>query len=267
MNHHLSSVFTSVTMLNIPVTLCRGTVMSPTSRAAPRRERARAATIDEIKQTALKIMHTRGSVDVTFTEIARAMDMTPPALYRYFADRDQLLTALIADAYNALGAAITEAYTVANPPLLENRWFAVTQAYRQWARREPQQFSLIFGLPMPGFAAPQEGPTTEAARRALAQLSRLFVDAIEQGRLGEPLIKKIHPAVAACAATKQTHTGLEIPPLSFQAMLHAWAIIHGFITLEAYGHFEWMGEQARDELFRGQLRLAAIASGMPVPTP
>ena len=64
-----------------------------------RRERARAATIEEIKATALEQMRESGTTDIRFTDIARAMGMTPPALYRYFADRDELLSALIVDGF------------------------------------------------------------------------------------------------------------------------------------------------------------------------
>ena len=80
--------------------------MSPAQAApaaVPRRERARAATIEEIKATALDLMREQHTTDVRFTDIARVMGMTPPALYRYFADRDELLTALITDAYDDLG--------------------------------------------------------------------------------------------------------------------------------------------------------------------
>jgi AcrR family transcriptional regulator len=59
----------------------------------------RAATIEEIKQTALRLMREHRTTDVRFSDIARAMGMTPPALYRYFGDRDELLSALIADAF------------------------------------------------------------------------------------------------------------------------------------------------------------------------
>ncbi len=84
--------------------------MSTTTTAGgTRRERARAATIEEIKATALQLMRDQGTTDVRFSDIARAMGMTAPALYRYFADRDELLTAMIVDAYDDLGAKVAEA--------------------------------------------------------------------------------------------------------------------------------------------------------------
>jgi AcrR family transcriptional regulator len=237
-------------------------VTSATRTAGPRRERVRAATIDEIKRTALTLMHESGSVGVRFTDIARAMDMTPPALYRYFADRDQLLNALITDAYDALGRCVAEARDSVPVDDIPGRWLAVAQAYRAWARDEPQRFALILGLPLPGYTAPEEGPTTEAARRAMAQLSSLFVQALQRGQLGPPLVLDVHPAIEACALVQNQETGATIPAATFQAMLHAWSALHGFTSLEAYGHFNWMEPEARDALFVGQMRLVARAAGL-----
>jgi AcrR family transcriptional regulator len=239
--------------------------MTAAQRAAPRRERARAATIEEIKQTALRLMHEQGTLNVRFTDIARAMDMTPPALYRYFADYDALLGALIADAYDALGDFVAQRRDAVPAGDLAGRWLAVAQAYREWARQEPQQFMLALGMPLPGYAAPEDGPTTEAAKRAMAQLAALFVEAIQLGCLRSPLVLDVGPAVTECAVIKSAEMGVTISPEHFQAMLHVWASLHGFVTLEIHGHFDWIGEEARDGLFLGQVRQIAHAAGMPVP--
>ncbi|MEJ3747295.1 TetR/AcrR family transcriptional regulator [Actinomycetes bacterium KLBMP 9797] len=236
--------------------------MSPAQRAAPRRERARAATINEIKDVARRLMRESGVDAVRFTDIAKAMDMTPPALYRYFADRDELISALIADAYEALGAAVAQARAEVPPGDIAAAWVAAGQAYRRWAHAEPQQFALILGLPLPDYAAPEDGVTTEAAGRAMSELSSLFVEALQRGELRPPLIRDVPPAVAECALLKAKHSN-SVSPESFQAMLHGWAALHGFTSLEAYGHFDWMGPEARDALFLGQLRLIAETAGLP----
>jgi AcrR family transcriptional regulator len=241
-------------------------------RLGARRERARAATIEEIKQTALALMHEHGIAAVRFTDIAKSMDMTAPALYRYFADRDALISALIADAYDALGAAIADAVRDLPRGDITGRWMASAQAYRRWARGEPQQFALIFGLPLPDYTAPEHGMTTEAATRAMAQLTALFLDALEQGKLGPPIVCEVDPSLEGCFEAKQSRHGtpgagrdVVIPAENHQAMLHAWSSLHGFTSLEAYGHLDWMPPEARDALFAGQVRLAALAAGLPDP--
>ncbi len=157
--------------------------MTAAHSEVPRRERARTATIEEIKATALNLMRETGTTDARFTDIARVMGMTPPALYRYFADHDELLTALIIDAYDDLGRSVAESRDSVPENDIGGRWLAAAEAYRQWARQEPQQFALIFGLPVPGYVAPQEGPTTEAASRAMSQLAALFAEAHHTGKL------------------------------------------------------------------------------------
>lgn len=239
--------------------------MTAVPSAVPRRERARLATIDEIKRTALGLMREQGTTDVRFADIARAMGMTPPALYRYFADRDALLAALITDAYDDLGSAVAGAQEEVAAAGLAARWQAACEAYRRWARAEPQRFALIFGLPVPGFCPPEEGETTEAARRAMSQLSNLFLEAQETGRLSPPYCRDVDASVEVCANGKSDDLQRALPPENFQAMLHAWASVHGFACLEAYGHFDWMTAEARDALFVTQVRVAAQTAGMPAP--
>ena len=230
-----------------------------------RRDRARLATLDEIKGVALDLMREQGTTDIRFTDIARVMGLTAPALYRYFDDRDELLTALIADGYGSLGARIGQVLAELPEEDVAARWVAAARAYRDWARSEPQQFALVLGMPVPGYVAPDEGPTTEAAKAAMSQLANLFVAAATRGMLRPPLIREVSGAVADCQKVKHDELLGVLEPESFQAMLQTWATLHGFVSLEAYGHFDWIEPEARDALFLSHVRLAAQAAGLPVP--
>lgn len=230
-----------------------------------RRERLRAATIEEIKSTALRLMHEQSTSDLRFSDIAREMGMTAPALYRYFSDRDELLLAMIADAYNDLADAVEAAR--AQVPVTDptSRWYAVSQAFRSWANREPQQFALIFGAPVPGLVTPQDGPVAEACTRAITGLKAFFLEAHEQGKLGPPLIRDVDKSLEGHFEEK--NEGMhdqELPAETFQALLHCWGALYGFTSLEAYGHLHFLTEEGRDALFRSNMRLAAIYSGLPV---
>ena len=231
-----------------------------------RRERQRAATVEEIKEVARGLMRAQGTIDVRFTDIAKEMGMTPPALYRYFADRDELLTALITDAYVDLGRSIAGARESMADTDFGGRWLAAATAYRTWALREPQQFAMILGLPVPGYAAPDEGPTTEAARGAMDELAHLFVNAAQAKKLRRPLVRVVSSALARCQ--KDKHPELEglVSPETFQAMLHAWATLHGITSLEAYGHLDWLEPEARDSLFLSTVEMVACSSGLPAPS-
>src|SRR3954465_5805053 len=106
---------------------------SETVARGSRRERTRAATTEEIKQTALALMREQRSTDIRFTDIAKQMGMTPPALYRYFAGRDELLPALITDSYDELSAHGRDSLNGTDPTAPWPRWVAAGQAYRNWA--------------------------------------------------------------------------------------------------------------------------------------
>ena len=119
-------------------------------------------------------------------------------------------------------------------------------------------------MPVPGYVAPEDGPTTDAAKDAMAQLSLLFIRAAELGVLQKPLVRDVSDEMAACAAEKHPELGGLVPPESFQAMIQAWATLHGITCLDAYGQFDWMADEAREALFVSTLRVAAVAAGIPV---
>ncbi len=204
-----------------------------------RRERLRADTVEEIKRAALGLIVERGAANLRFTDIARSMGMTPPALYRYFADRDELLTALVADSYDSLSDALAATRGTVPPDDLDGRFVATCTAYRTWAQRNPERFALIFGSPVPGYAAPPDGPTVAAGQRAMAHMAELVADTAERGRLGSSLA-----------------------PDPAEALMLAWATVHGFVTLEAHGHFHTLDQQARDRLFAVQAGVAARTAGL-----
>ncbi len=239
-------------------------------RVPSRRERARAATVDEIKQTAIELMREQGTTDFRFSDIARVMGMTAPALYRYFADRDQLLTDLIVDAYDDLGATVADRRERVPRDDVGGRFYAVAQTYRQWARDEPTRFALILGMPVPGYAAPEEGPTTEAARSAMLQLKSLFFDAAEQGVLNRPLVQRAPEVVHDFAVDRedplQPDGRPQLPADTFQAILYCWSTLHGFASLESYGHLQWLPGEVVDAVFDTTILQLCASAGLPPPS-
>ncbi len=77
--------------------------------APSRRARLREQTLAEIKEHALAQVAEAGAEALSLNAIGRAMGMSGPALYRYFASRDALLAALVADAYDDLADALEQA--------------------------------------------------------------------------------------------------------------------------------------------------------------
>jgi AcrR family transcriptional regulator len=139
------------------------------------RERARAELTREIKEEARRQVAAEGAQRLSLRAVARELGMVSSAVYRYFPSRDSLLTALIIDAYDALGAAVELADSGQPRSDLRGRWRAICHSVRDWAVARPHEYALIYGSPVPGYRAPQE--TIAPASRAGLMLGHLLTDA------------------------------------------------------------------------------------------
>src|SRR5664279_3973305 len=127
-----------------------GSVNAPmTARAVARRELTKAITTEARRQIAR-----HGADGLSLRAVARELGTVSSALYRYFPSRDDLLTALIVEAYNALGDAIEAADARIDPSEVTERWLAMCRTVRDWARRQPHEYALLYGSPVPGYRAP-----------------------------------------------------------------------------------------------------------------
>ncbi len=201
-----------------------------------RRERLRAATITEIKQAALEQIAAVGAPALSLRGVARAIGMSPAGLYRYYGGRDALLTDLITDAYNALADAV-EAGMGAAVGSPRDRFAAGIRAYRAWCLDHPNQFLLIFGTPIPGYAAPEGGPTVAANQRMGEAFFMVAIEAWRHGamRALAPVRPPVEGEVALAAQIDP-----ELPPTLIGVLLGTWAQFHGLITLEVLGQLDWI---------------------------
>jgi AcrR family transcriptional regulator len=236
--------------------------MTETTEGPPRRERVRQATVEEIKTVARAQMAAQGTAGVTLRAIAREMGMTAPALYRYFGSRDDLVTALVTDAYNALADAMEAAVEAVAPGRHADRVRAAFRAFRSWGLGQPTEFALIFGSPIPGYVAPEA--TRPAGVRYTDLLGRLLAEAVADGALDPARIDvRVPPALVRQVETFQRRRGgpaLPAPVLAFG--LGAWARVHGLVTLEVFGHLApAVGDGTA--LFTQELEAIIRQSGLP----
>src|SRR5689334_17760881 len=151
------------------------------------RARVRAEMTEEIKVIARRHLASDGA-NLSLRAVARDLGVVSSALYRYFASRDDLLTALIIDAYNALGD-VVEAASASRPRAdIEGRWLTIAHGIREWALQQPHEYALIYGSPVPGYQAPQD--TVGPATRSSFTLIGLLRDGVELGIYtgdGDPL--------------------------------------------------------------------------------
>ncbi|WUH95035.1 TetR/AcrR family transcriptional regulator [Streptomyces sp. NBC_00433] len=214
------------------------------------RERARAEITAAIKEEAARQLAEQGSAGLSLRAVARELGMASSALYRYYPSRDDLLTALIIDAYDAVGAAVEEALAVIDggrpAPEPVDRWVAVCRAVRDWAVAHPYEYALIYGSPVPGYAAPQD--TVVPASRVPLALVSVVRDAHAAGLLGEPPGRPLAGPVRADAGRLAAELAPELPVRVIAALVAAWAQVFGIVSFELFGQFNQVVE-ARGEFF------------------
>jgi AcrR family transcriptional regulator len=150
-----------------------------TALATGRRERLRNEAVQQIKAAGMEQLRSEGAAGLSLRAVARAVGMSSPGLYRYYASRDELLTALITDVFHDLAESLERARDAAGPGLAD-RMRAACLAYYDWADDHRAEFSLVFGAPVPSYSAPPDGSTTAAAQRFGAVLSGLLAEAWPQ---------------------------------------------------------------------------------------
>jgi AcrR family transcriptional regulator len=218
---------------------------------------------DEIKAVARRYLETDGA-NLSLRAVARDMGMVSSALYRYFGSRDELLTALIIDAYNALGDVSEKAdASVTDRADLRGRWLAISHGVRTWALSNPAEYALLFGSPVPGYAAPQE--TTIAAARTPTVLVRIFADGFKSGALTatDPFDEAgpLHRSVRADLARTRD---MIAPGLPEELLMHAmvgWTHLFGAVSFELFGQLNNVIE-AREAYFDHQMRMMADLIGL-----
>ena len=104
----------------------------PAPEPPPMRERYRAHVRHEVKQAALRQLAESGPAAVSVSAIGKQLGVSGPALYRYFASRDEPLAELMIDAYHDLADALAAAGR-APAPGPRARLEGLARAYRSWA--------------------------------------------------------------------------------------------------------------------------------------
>ena len=232
------------------------------------RARVRAELLEEIKRLSREQIAREGPTSLSLRAVSRELGMASSAIYRYYPSRDHLLTALIIDSYDALGAAVERADALVERTDLRNRWRAIAVALRAWARERPSEYALLFGTPVPGYAAPTD--TIGPATRYSAVLVSLLVDihATARAAASRPPAGRGRRAatagagasgasggsVASWATWASSASGAVTPALTAQydilrvrmaadvpdglllLGLSAWMNLFGAISLELFGH-------------------------------
>jgi AcrR family transcriptional regulator len=201
------------------------------------RQRIRAELTREITETARRHLATQGAASLSLRAVARELGMVSSAVYRYFPSRDDLLTALIIDGYNDIGAAAEQADGACRPDDYHGRWLAACRAVRDWALAHPHEYSLVYGSPVPGYQAPEQ--TIGPASRAAAVLGKIISDAQATRVLDPPALCPAPPGSFAPDAARLRQSVL--PGVTDDVAARAlatWASVFGLVSFELFGQFE-----------------------------
>ena len=230
------------------------------TRVPTRRERVRAETVAQILEAARGQLREVGAAQLSLRAVAGALGMSPAGLYRYYDSREALLTALITDGFTALAEAVDRARDAVDGDH-PDRLLAALLGFRAWAVAHPQEFGLLYGDPIPGYAAPDGGPTSAASRRVGVALLTPLVLAWRAGRLrvghdtGGGAAGSAPDGAPDDAAARRWAATLDpgMPPGAAAAVLGAWTRLHGLVILEVFGHLRWLGPDT-GPLAEAQLR-------------
>lgn len=223
------------------------------------RERARIEVTAAIKDEARRMLAAEGAAKLSLRAVARELGMVSSALYRYFPSRDELLTALIVDAYDSVGAAAeqADAHALAAGAPPRERWSAVCGAVRAWALDHPHEYSLIYGSPVPGYSAPMDtvGPAS--------RVGNVFIGIVRAAHAGRGLALPPLPSALRPEAVRMTADFAEgLPPEVTAALVAAWAQMVGLVSFELFGQFNRVVED-RDTFFAHAVDQLAQGVGLP----
>jgi AcrR family transcriptional regulator len=222
------------------------------------RDRARAEVQGQILATARQHLAEHGPAGLSLRAVARDLDLVPSAVYRYFENRDVLLTAMIVEAYDALGDAAAVALEQAPRRKPAARWVAVAKAIRGWAIEHPHEYALLYGTPVPGYVAPQD--TVDPGTRVSRTLVQVVVDAHADGLL-DASPADLSSATRRDLAGLLRELALDIEPDVMFRTVVAWTQLFGLVSFELFNQTRGLVHH-HDQMFTDATTAMAATIGL-----
>jgi len=219
----------------------------------------RAARRDDVSTRVLEIgrrhLTEHGAAALSLRAVTRDLGMVSSAVYRYVANRDELLTLLVVDAYTELADEVDDAVRAAARAGWDGRILVAATALRSWARREPARYALLFGSPVPGYEAPQH--TTAPGTRVVRRIVELVEEGVRRGDIVDgPGRTAVPRAVRADLSALRDGLGVSMDAAVIGRAVTLWATLIGWVSLEVFGQFGPDPFAAPDRLFEHEVRLA-----------
>jgi AcrR family transcriptional regulator len=231
-----------------------------------RRDRLRAATIDEIIQTARRLLVKDGPQAVSLRAIAREIGMTAPGLYRYFGNHEELVRHLTASIFTELGHDIHQAIEAAEPlaarvgandagtndasagdagagdaerVTLAVKMVAACREFRRWSLNHQGEFALVFGVPLPGLDDVRYDLADECNLAFAGTFFALFLELWRKVPFDVPAEEQIDPGLRGQLGRYREVLGTTIPLGAVLTFLRCWTVLYGAVAMEVFGHMRF----------------------------
>lgn len=240
---------------------------SDTVQALNRRDRVRAATTEEIKQTARRILVTEGPDAVSLRAIAREMGMTAPALYRYFGSHEELVKHVIADIFTELTADLQAAIATTGAATdgdLTQMVIAAAREFRRWSLNHVREFGMLFGTPLPGVNIEKDEITSECGGQFGLTFFVLILELWRKHPFPVPADDEIEPGLREQLERYREGLGelaADLPQGLLLIFLRCWVRLYGIVSLEVFGHLGFALDDA-EPLFEIMLAETAPLLGL-----
>jgi AcrR family transcriptional regulator len=227
---------------------------SPPPTPPTRRDRLRAATMEEITATARRLLVEQGPEAMSLRAIAREMGMTAPGLYRYYGSREDLFRHVIATIFRELSGDVRRAIDqVALVPAgaavargnaspeqirrhLAEKMVAACREFRRWALSHKDEFALLFGVPLPGLDDGRLDVAEECALEFAGTFYGLFIDLWHAGRFPVPSAAEIDEELRAQLSRFGATLRTDAPDGALLVFLRCWVLLYGAVSMEVFGH-------------------------------
>ncbi len=219
--------------------------------------------MEEIVRIGRRHLALHGAAGLSLRAVARDLGVVSSAVYRYVKNRDELLTLLVVDGYNALGESVDAALKAVPDDDFYGQFQALGRAVREWGLAEPARYGLLFGSPVPGYQAPPE-QTTAPGTRVIGQLVRIFQGAQQAGALVAQSGPAGRPtdALAADFNAVRAELGLPLDDASLTRGVLVWAALFGVVNFEVFGQYGPATFSDPAALFDAHLQLLAQMVGI-----
>jgi AcrR family transcriptional regulator len=231
-----------------------------------RRERVRAATMREIKETARRFLVEQGPDAITLRAIAREMGMTAPALYRYFNSHDELRRHVIGDIYRELAGDINTAIHEVAADGMTAKFIAGSREFRRWSLNHPREFALIFGSPLPGIDLNHTDIADRSGQEFMGVFLGLLVELWQEQPFPVSGPGDIDPGLRAQLERFRDSLGIPLPAGALLSFAYCWVRLYGMVSMEVYGHLSWVLDDA-EPMFEMTLAEMAPVLGLQYPAP